>query len=784
MPIAKTKPPQFSIDDAKRFARDLFAIDPLTVKSLGSFIDQNFLLVDTNGHQYTLKIHDGEEQQAVLDLQNQAINHLSTGIEDIYFPQPFRSVEGKEIATVSDSDGTEHFVRLLHFIPGALLKDIPFFSDALLTDIGRVLATMDKRLQGFSHPASKRLDLPWDLKNAAATKQLTGYIKDHHRRRIAEYFFLQFDNEVAPVLACLRKSVVHNDSHRYSLLVGADEGCISGVIDFGDTIYTQTISNLAISLSDIMAQCKDPIDSAAKVVAGYHANFALSEDEVSILYYLICTRLSIYGCMSAYAAQVAPDNEHAQLKVEEVWQLLDQLLAVNPLFAEARFRAACGMSSLQEDRQRQTEDNIEKRSRCFPKSLYTHYREPLSLSKGALQYLYDDQGNTYLDCVNNVCQWGHCHPRIVRAGQQQMANLNTNSRYLYRQMTDYAERLLATFPQQLEVCFFVNSGSEANDLAMRLARTYTGNNEMIVIDKAYHGNSSVCTEISPNRIDREGGPGLPEHVHSTLIPDTFRGAHRNGDPEACRKYTDDIKVITDQLAAQGKGVAAFYAESLVGTGGQIVLPEGYLQQAYAHVRAAGGVCIADEVQVGFGRTGDHIWCFEAQQVVPDIVTMGKPIGNGHPMAAVVTTRAIAEAFDNGITYFNTFGGNPVSCAIGLAVLDVMQDEELEENVRRMSDLMITGLQKLQNRYPLIADIRGQGLYIGVELMRDVTHGEPATREAKAVVEKAKERGILLNTNGYDNNIIKIKPPLIINDADVAHIISTLDEAFAELETDQ
>lgn len=781
MIIAKATPPKFSRKEAKGFAETLFGIEVISVQSLGSFIDQNFLVRDDRGCEYTLKIHDGQEHEAVLDLQNQVLHHLNKSITDIEFPIALESVNDAATAIVENSEGVQHCVRLLSFVPGTLLYDLNEFSDALLGDIGRVLASMDKSLQDFYHSAANRPDLPWDLKNAGVTRQLSSYVEDHHRRRIAEYFFLQFDTEVAPVLGGLRKSVVHNDSHRYSLLVGDKLDRISGVIDFGDTVYTHTISNLAVSISDIMVPCADPIDSATKVIASYHANFALREEEVALLYYLICTRLSIYGCMSAYAAVEDPGNTHAQLKAAQVWKLLDRLLAVNPVFAEDQFRRACGMESLLTRHRNRIESNISKREQHFSKSLYTHYDEALSLSKGALQYLYDDSGKTYLDCVNNVCQWGHSNPRIVRAGQRQMANLNTNSRYVYQQMTDYAECLLATFPESLDVCFFVNSGSEANDLAMRLARTYTGNSDMIVIDKAYHGNSTVCTDISPNRIDREGGPGLPNYVHSTLIPDTFRGIYTSEDSAASRKYSDDIKRIADDLAAANKGVAAFYAESLVGTGGQIVLPDGYLSQAYGHVRAAGGICIADEVQVGFGRTGDQTWCFEAQNVVPDIVTIGKPIGNGHPMAAVVTTRAIADAFDgDGITYFNTFGGNPVSCAIGLAVLNVFQDEQLEANARQMGKLLMSGLKELKSRYPLIADVRGQGLYIGVELLTDRETLAPATKQAKQVVEQAKAKGMLLNVNGYDNNIIKIKPPLIINEADVTRIVSILDAVFSSI----
>jgi 4-aminobutyrate aminotransferase-like enzyme len=402
----------------------------------------------------------------------------------------------------------------------------------------------------------------------------------------------------------------------------------------------------------------------------------------------------------------------------------------------------------------------------------------LVLDRGAFQYLYDRDGQTYLDCVNNVCQWGHCHPHIVRAAQKQIARLNTNSRYVYEPMSELAERLKATLPPGLDTVFFVNSGSEANDLAARLARAYTGNHDMIVVDRAYHGNSSLATDISPNRIDRPGRPGLPKHVRKTECPDLYRGKFRDDDPKALEKYLDDLQNVVLDMQTKERAPAAFFAESLVGTGGQIIYPDGYLKGVYKAVRGAGGICIADEVQVGFGRTGNQMWCFETQAVVPDIVTMGKPMGNGHPMAAVVTRREIAEAFDNGIPYFNTFGGNPVSCATGLAVLDVLQGEGLMANTANMGDALMTGLRKIQKTYSVIGDVRGIGLYIGVEIVADPDTRTPNEILAKHIVEQMKARGVLLNINGYDNNIIKIKPPLIIDERDVDQLLTGLEGVLA------
>jgi len=426
-------------------------------------------------------------------------------------------------------------------------------------------------------------------------------------------------------------------------------------------------------------------------------------------------------------------------------------------------------------------NKITKREEHFPTSLYTHYERPLYLERGALQYLHDTMGNTYLDCVNNVCQWGHCHPAITRAIQHQVTKLNTNSRYIYDVMAEYADRLTAIMPDPLSVCFFVNSGSEANDLALRLAHAYTGQRDVIVVDKAYHGNSDRCTEISPHRIDRPGKPGLPAHVHKIMVPDTFRGPYKGAD--AGEKYAADVVNVLENITNEKRGVSAFIAESLVGTGGQFVLPEGYLKQVYKHVRNHDGLCIADEVQMGFGRIGTHVWCFESQGVIPDIVTMGKPIANGHPMAAVVTTPEIAASFNNGVTYFNTFGGNPVSCAAALATLNVLTDEDLCRNVQERSSQLFSGLNDLKNKYNCIADVRGLGLYAGVELVTSSELMTPAPLLAKKVVEQMKSMGILLNTNGYDNNIIKIKPPLIIGSHDIARLLECLGQVLHRLVSD-
>jgi 4-aminobutyrate aminotransferase-like enzyme/Ser/Thr protein kinase RdoA (MazF antagonist) len=430
-------------------------------------------------------------------------------------------------------------------------------------------------------------------------------------------------------------------------------------------------------------------------------------------------------------------------------------------------------------RERNAGEILASRHAHIGPSLSVSYRRPLTIVRGWMQHLYDADGRAYLDAVNNVPHVGHCHPRVVEAGCRQMAALNTNTRYLHPRLVEYAERLCASLPEPLRVCYFVNSGSEANELALRLARTFTGSRETIVVDVGYHGNTNAVVEISPYKFNGPGGAGAPPHVHVVPTPDLYRGIYREAEDEAGARYAAHVAAAVDRIEGRGARVGAFIAESILSCAGQIVLPPGYLRGAYDAVRAAGGVCIADEVQVGFGRVGSHFWAFESQGVVPDIVTMGKPIGNGHPLGAVITTPEIARAFANGMEYFNTYGGNPVSCAIGLAVLDVIRDEDLQERALTVGGHLLRELRGLQTVHPIIGDVRGRGLFIGVELVRDDSSREPAGTEAGLVANRMRDRGVLLSTDGPFHNVLKIKPPLCFTAADADRLVATLDGVLRE-----
>lgn len=426
-----------------------------------------------------------------------------------------------------------------------------------------------------------------------------------------------------------------------------------------------------------------------------------------------------------------------------------------------------------------TDQILATRRRQLGPSLSISYRRPLEIVRGWMQFLYDRDGRRYLDAVNNVPHVGHSHPRVVQAGQRQMAVLNTNTRYLHELLGRYAERLTATLPAPLSVCYFVNSGSEANELALRLARAYTNRRDAVVVDGGYHGNTTTLIDVSPYKHDGPGGAGPAPWVHKVPMPDVYRGRHRRDDPRAAERYATFVADAVTRIRSRGTQPAAFLCESVLSAGGQIVLPPGFLTAAYAHVRRAGGVCIADEVQVGLGRVGTHFWGFETQGVVPDIVTLGKPMGNGHPLGAVITSPEIAAAFANGMEYFSTFGGNPVSCAIGLAVLDVIAEEGLQANALEVGGYLQAGLADVSTRRPLIGDVRGLGLFLGVELVRDRTTLEPAGEEAERVASRMRERGVLVSTDGPFHNVLKIKPPMVFNTTDADQLVAALDHVLGE-----
>jgi len=418
---------------------------------------------------------------------------------------------------------------------------------------------------------------------------------------------------------------------------------------------------------------------------------------------------------------------------------------------------------------------VNYRKQHLGKSLSLQYNVPIKMVRGAGQYILDQYGKKYLDTVNNVAHVGHENYSVVKAGQEQMALINTNSRYLHENINELTKELLETLPPELNVLHFVNSGSEANELAIRMVKAVTGACDIVASEVGYHGNSNMCIDISSYKFDGKGGKGAPKHTHIFPLPDAFRGKFRGGNTG--EKYAEEVKKQIDKIKTKGRNVGGFIIEPIISCGGQVELPDGFLAKSYEYIRAASGICISDEVQTGCGRMGKTFWGFQLHNVIPDIVTIGKPLGNGHPLAAVVCTQEVADKFANGMEYFNTFGGNPVSCAIGTEVIKTVKREKLQENALLIGEFIKAELKKLAVAFPIIGDVRGQGLFLGIELVN--AKMQPLADQTDYLANRMKDHGILMSTDGPDHNVLKIKPPIVFNKANAEELIFYLKKIFAE-----
>ena len=417
---------------------------------------------------------------------------------------------------------------------------------------------------------------------------------------------------------------------------------------------------------------------------------------------------------------------------------------------------------------------IERRRKLLGSAYKLFYDNPVHIVRGEGVWLYDAEGRKYLDMYNNVPHVGHCHPHVVEALTQQIATLNTHTRYLHDNILDYAERLTGKFEDELDLAMFCCTGSEANELAMRIARTHTGGTGFIVTSFAYHGNTRATFEITTSDIPEHE---RPDYIATVPVPDAYRGLYTG--PDAGEKYAAHVREAIDTLARRGVKPAAFIIDTIASSGGVVSLPPGYLSAVADIVRNAGGLFIADEVQPGFGRTGRNFWGYQADGFVPDIVTMGKPMGNGHPLAGIVTRSGILEEFAAKGRYFNTFGGNPVSCAAGLAVLDVIDQEDLQQNALDVGQYVVDGLWSLADRHEAIGDVRGSGFFLGLELVEDRERKTPATALAKRVLNGLRDRGLLTGTIGPDANILKLRCPMVFTRENADYALGIIDETLTD-----
>jgi 4-aminobutyrate aminotransferase-like enzyme/Ser/Thr protein kinase RdoA (MazF antagonist) len=643
--------------------------------------------------------------------------------------------------TVEGPDGT-HFARLFERLHG--LDGGPELSDAAVRDYGATHARLNLALRSFFHPGSGR-ELLWDLAHAAKLRSLTDRIEDGGRRRLVESVLDRYDANVAPHWSRLRAHVVHGDLNLDNVLLD-ESGRISGIVDFGDVGHTAQVGDFAIGVASLMRG--RPLDDVLRVARiatdGYQSRIPLEPEELEVLGDLVATRLAAIVVISAWRVARYPENaEYIQAWDEDSWGLLELVGDIG----HKRFSEELGAA-----RPPVATDALVKRRADALGAVLTElsYSEPVHLVRGERAWLIDVDGRRLLDAYNNVPVVGHSHPRVTEAVVRQTRALNTHARYLYEPLVELGERLLASMPAEagLDSVMFVNSGSEANDIAWRIAAGVTGRDGAIVTEFAYHGVTDAIADLSPEE--------WPEGFHPSRVARIPVGG--------------GVEAAAAELAERGHALAATFIDAGLTSDGIHPLTRESMAAIVQATHDAGGLFVADEVQVGYGRSGEHLWTFAHLGAIPDFVTLGKPMGNGYPVAAVLTRREIIEGFAFAGRVFSTFGGNPVAAQAGLAVLDVIRDERLIPHVKRVGELLRSGLGELQARYPAIVDVRGMGLLIGVQL------DDPA--RAKAVVNGMRDRGVLIGRTGPNEDVLKIRPPLVFDDEHVEVLITALDESLA------
>jgi 4-aminobutyrate aminotransferase-like enzyme len=758
--------PTPSLEEVKSWARDLFGLEGEFEKLHGER-DLNYKISTGEHGAFVLKLSSLDEDLSAIAFQVEALDYIAHRDPELAIPQLLASLSNLPVETVELASGDHCYLRVLTFVEGGLLENTPP-TKHLNRSIGQLMARLDKALTGFFHPAADQRH-PWVLMNAADLLPFAEAIPDAKVRSQVSGILEKMRDETEEQLRGLPHQVIHQDAHRGNLLVDPATGTkAAAVIDFGDMVYGPRIAELAVAADILQIDSQDLWQDVCDVAAGYDDELALSSEEIDVLYDLILVRYAMTAAIAAELNRSSPKDNYLAKSERSCWALLDYLLELGPHEANQRLRRACNFPSpaLEAVPEEVKGHLLEQRFETLGKHLSLFYKEPLHFERANGAWLYGTNGKAYLDAYNNVPTVGHCHPRVVKAIQRQTEALNTNTRYLYHQVNDYAEQLAATFAPELSTCLFTNSGSEANDVAWRMAKHLTGNRGAIIMEDAYHGITDQISIFSPS------GPKPLEddsHVRHLMVPGID-----NQDTAAFLNQVDDAIA---SLQEAGLGVAAFMVDSAMLSSGIPDVPAGYLSAVADKIRAAGGLVIADEVQAGFARSGIHLWGHVANDYVPDIVTMGKPVANGYPMGVTVTRKELLKSFGDATRIFSTFGGNPVACAAATAVLDVIEEEGILENCQTTGAHLKQKILGLRENHAIIHDVRGHGLALGVDLR---LNGRPAGTEADFVLNHMKDRGVLVSSEGPDGNVLKIRPPLVFSPDNADQLVEALDLSLGEI----
>ena len=760
----ESMPPAFSEETARQILRDGFGVESSSLIPLAGERDQNFRVDTAGGQRFLFKISNPADDRPILDMQASALGHIERVDPGLPVMRALPAGAGEPWLEIPGPDGRTYPVRLFTFLPGRVRTNTALTTEAIWSH-GQITARLGRALRGFFHPAAD-YEILWDVTHLPKIRPLLTHISDGPRRAQLERVLGRFEARVAPVLPGLRAQVIHGDMSLDNVLFG-DDLKVSGIVDFGDMTHAPLVCDLAVAVADVLHGRGDAIEVASALIGGYVSVTPLEDEEAGLLADLVAARLATEIAVTAWRQRLYPGNAaYAASGEPGARAFLDAIEATGIEAVARRFREACHPLPY---RRSATGDLLERRRRALPRSPL-FYEHPVHLVRGEGVWLFDPDDRRYLDCYNNVPVAGHAHPRVVQAVVQQQRLLATHSRYLHEAVVELAERLQATLPPGLGAVMVVNSGSEANDLAWRIARAATGRAGAVVTACAYHGLTEATHALSPE----EWAKGeQPAHVAIIPAPDGYRGRYRREEDGWEQRYAAHVD---DAARALGdRGLAAIYLDPAFTADGILSPPAAYLRDAARRAQALGGLVVADEVQAGHGRSGTNLWSFQASGIVPDMVVMGKPMGNGFPVAALVARSELVAAIPQETELFSTFGGNPVACAAALAVLAVIEEQGLIANAANVGSYLRQGLLTLAERHPVVGDVRGEGLLLGAELVDEA--GAPAAGHARKVTEAMRQRGILLSATGPAGNVLKIRPPLVFQHEHADLLLQALDEAL-------
>jgi 4-aminobutyrate aminotransferase-like enzyme/Ser/Thr protein kinase RdoA (MazF antagonist) len=740
----RSAPPVFGIAEAERIARDVYGL-AVSLRPLSGERDCNFHVRTADARDYVLKIVDGAADPQTTDCQVRVLRHLAEADPTLPVPRIFATQSGADLGSV-ERDGITYATCLMGYIPGQLLAQIAP-ETPLLMNVGSILARLGRALHGFFHPALAQR-IAWDVRRLPELIEYAAYIDAPSVKRGVEQVFGALQERL-PALRGLRAQAIHGDCHAHNLLVDSAAGAVCGVLDFGDMIHAPLILEPAVAMSELLTEGLTTPDELAAILEGYTLVQPVEPAEVAVLFDLVTARHAVTILLHAWRSQ----HDRGGARVLEhaagyAARSLDLLLGMGRAQLTQEWHDAAGTSALDD-----APVDLGRRHRLMGAGAELFYEQPLHLVRGEGVWLFDPQGRKYLDVYNNVPHVGHSHPTVVRAIQRQTAILATHTRYLHETILDYAEELTARCPTHLDACIFVNSGSEANDVAWRMAQFATGHQGAMIMAHAYHGITDAVAAFTP-------GAGQPQdpRVVTLAPPPAALTASDSMDAADLAAVADDAEIAVRTLAARGFAPAAFFIDSALTSSGIYDPPPIWLATAVARLRAAGSLIVGDEVQYGLGRSGSHFWGYERRGLSPDIMTLGKPIANGYPMGVVIANRRLIEAFQTRFGFFSTFGGNPVAAVAGLAVLHVLDREQLVANARTTGDYLRQRLRAIAAQHECLGQVRGAGLLVGLEVLGPDVH-TAKVRTTQIVNRLASRDRVLIGSEGPMANILKLRPPM-------------------------